>query len=126
VTFAVPDAAYGAAWEVVVDTADPLLAHTRRRPPGPVIDSASWAGRCACCDGRTDAAAPFVRPGSAGSPGSLVCSTARRPDPRVSERPAVAPRTGLWVPETPHTSCDLLILVEHLAPSRSRRGTCAC
>ena len=29
-------------------------------PPGPVIDSDSWAGRCACCDGRTDAATPFV------------------------------------------------------------------
>jgi isoamylase len=35
VTFALPDAAYGAAWQVVVDTADPLLAHTRRRPSGP-------------------------------------------------------------------------------------------
>jgi isoamylase len=35
VTFVLPDAAYGAAWEVVVDTADPLLAHTRRRPLGP-------------------------------------------------------------------------------------------
>jgi glycogen operon protein len=34
VTFALPDAAYGAAWEVVVDTADPLLAH-RRRSSGP-------------------------------------------------------------------------------------------
>jgi isoamylase len=35
VTFVLPDAAYGAAWEVVVDTADPLLAHTRRRASGP-------------------------------------------------------------------------------------------
>jgi isoamylase len=35
VTFTLPDAAFGAAWEVVVDTADPLLAHTRRRPSGP-------------------------------------------------------------------------------------------
>ena len=35
VTFVLPDAAYGAAWQVVVDTADPLLAHTRRRPSGP-------------------------------------------------------------------------------------------
>jgi glycogen operon protein len=35
VTFVVPDAAYGAAWETVVDTADPLLAHSRRRPCGP-------------------------------------------------------------------------------------------
>ena len=35
VTFSIPDAAYGAAWEVVVDTADPLLAHPRRRPLGP-------------------------------------------------------------------------------------------
>ena len=34
-TFTLPDAAYGAAWEVVVDTADPLLAHTRRRHSGP-------------------------------------------------------------------------------------------
>jgi glycogen operon protein len=35
VTFVLPPAAYGASWEVVVDTADPLLAHPRRRPPGP-------------------------------------------------------------------------------------------
>ena len=35
VAFVLPDAAYGAAWEVVLDTADPLLAHARRRPSGP-------------------------------------------------------------------------------------------
>jgi isoamylase len=34
-TFTLPDEAYGRGWEVVVDTADPLLAHPRRRPPGP-------------------------------------------------------------------------------------------
>ena len=34
-TFTLPDEAYGAAWQVVVDTADPLLANTRRRPSGP-------------------------------------------------------------------------------------------
>ena len=31
VTFTLPDANYGRAWEIVVDTADPLLASTRRR-----------------------------------------------------------------------------------------------
>jgi glycogen operon protein len=31
-TFTLPDEAYGRGWEVVVDTADPLLAHVRRRP----------------------------------------------------------------------------------------------
>ncbi len=31
VAFVLPDPTYGAAWEVVVDTADPLLAHARRR-----------------------------------------------------------------------------------------------
>ena len=35
VTFVLPDEAYGTAWEVVIDTADPLLAHTRRRSAGP-------------------------------------------------------------------------------------------
>jgi len=30
--FTLPDPTYGEGWEVVVDTADPLLAHTRRRP----------------------------------------------------------------------------------------------
>ncbi|MGI5127553.1 glycogen debranching protein GlgX [Pseudonocardia sp. CA-107938] len=37
VTFAVPDETYGRVWEVVVDTADPLLAvaSRRRRPIGP-------------------------------------------------------------------------------------------
>ena len=34
-TFTLPDAAYGRAWDVVVDTADPLLVHARRRTPGP-------------------------------------------------------------------------------------------
>ncbi len=29
--FTIPDAGYGAAWDVVVDTADPLLARSRRR-----------------------------------------------------------------------------------------------
>jgi glycogen operon protein len=34
-TFTLPDEAYGRVWEAVVDTADPLLAHARRRSPGP-------------------------------------------------------------------------------------------
>jgi isoamylase len=34
-TFTLPDASYGRTWEVVTDTADPLLARTRRRPPVP-------------------------------------------------------------------------------------------
>ena len=34
-TFTLPDQAYGRTWEVVVDTADPLLANTRRRQPAP-------------------------------------------------------------------------------------------
>jgi isoamylase len=34
-TFVVPDETYGQAWEVAVDTADPLLAHSRRRPMTP-------------------------------------------------------------------------------------------
>ena len=34
-TFTLPDQAYGRVWEVVVDTADPLLAHARRRASGP-------------------------------------------------------------------------------------------
>jgi glycogen operon protein len=33
VTFLLPDASYVRTWEVVVDTADPLLAGTRRRNP---------------------------------------------------------------------------------------------
>ena len=33
VTFTLPDESYGRTWEVVIDTADPLLASTRRRPP---------------------------------------------------------------------------------------------
>jgi isoamylase len=35
VTFTIPEAAYGSAWDVVVDTADPLLAHVRRRASTP-------------------------------------------------------------------------------------------
>jgi len=35
ITFTLPDQTYGRTWEVVVDTADPLLARTRRRPPAP-------------------------------------------------------------------------------------------
>ena len=35
VTFTLPDESYGRTWAVVVDTADPLLARTRRRPPMP-------------------------------------------------------------------------------------------
>jgi isoamylase len=34
-TFVVPDESYGKAWQVVVDTADPLLAARRSRPPVP-------------------------------------------------------------------------------------------
>ncbi len=34
-TFTLPDRAYGRAWQTVVDTNDPLLAHTRRRYPLP-------------------------------------------------------------------------------------------
>jgi len=34
-TFVLPDESYGRTWEVAVDTADPLLAHTRRRRPAP-------------------------------------------------------------------------------------------
>jgi isoamylase len=34
-TFTLPDASYGRVWQIVIDTADPLLAHTRRRPPQP-------------------------------------------------------------------------------------------
>jgi isoamylase len=35
VTFVLPDQSYGRTWEVVVDTADPLLVSTRRRRPAP-------------------------------------------------------------------------------------------
>ena len=35
VTFTLPDESYGRTWEIVVDTADPLLARTRRRHPLP-------------------------------------------------------------------------------------------
>ncbi|HJT04590.1 MAG TPA: glycogen debranching protein GlgX [Pseudonocardiaceae bacterium] len=31
ITFTLPDATYGGSWEIVVDTADPLLANARRR-----------------------------------------------------------------------------------------------
>ncbi len=34
-TFTLPDESFGKAWHVVLDTADPLLALTRRRPPTP-------------------------------------------------------------------------------------------
>jgi isoamylase len=34
-TFAIPDETYGHAWQVAVDTADPLLAHSRRRSLAP-------------------------------------------------------------------------------------------
>jgi isoamylase len=34
-TFTLPDQDYGRVWEIVVDTADPLLAHARRRASGP-------------------------------------------------------------------------------------------
>ena len=33
--FTLPDQTYGRAWQTVVDTNDPLLAHTRRRYPLP-------------------------------------------------------------------------------------------
>ncbi|MGH3565623.1 MAG: glycogen debranching protein GlgX [Pseudonocardia sp.] len=33
ITFTLPEEAYGRMWQVVIDTADPLLAHPRRRPP---------------------------------------------------------------------------------------------
>jgi glycogen operon protein len=33
--FTLPDESYGRAWEIVVDTADPLLANARRRHPAP-------------------------------------------------------------------------------------------
>ena len=35
ITFTLPDESYGRSWETVIDTADPLLAHSRRRPPAP-------------------------------------------------------------------------------------------
>jgi isoamylase len=35
VTFVVPDESFGRTWEVAVDTADRLLANTRRRRPTP-------------------------------------------------------------------------------------------
>ena len=35
VSFTLPDQSYGRTWELVIDTADPLLAHTRRRRPAP-------------------------------------------------------------------------------------------
>jgi glycogen operon protein len=35
ITFTLPDESYGRSWEIIVDTADPLLAHPRRRQPGP-------------------------------------------------------------------------------------------
>ncbi len=34
-SFTLPDDSYGKAWQIVLDTADPLLATTRRRPPVP-------------------------------------------------------------------------------------------
>jgi glycogen operon protein len=34
-TFTLPDESYGKVWQTVVDTADPLLANTRRRHPRP-------------------------------------------------------------------------------------------
>ena len=34
-TFTLPDESYGRTWELVIDTADPLLANTRRRRPAP-------------------------------------------------------------------------------------------
>ena len=34
-TFTLPDESYGGTWQVVVDTADPLLANARRRYPRP-------------------------------------------------------------------------------------------
>jgi hypothetical protein len=47
-----------------------------------VIDSVSWTGRCACCDGRTDAAAPFV---DRDAPVPPVRRCARRRGGRVRE-----------------------------------------
>ncbi|HVL84894.1 MAG TPA: glycogen debranching protein GlgX [Pseudonocardia sp.] len=35
ITFTLPDERYGRTWEIVVDTADPLLANARRRRPVP-------------------------------------------------------------------------------------------
>ena len=35
ITFTLPDETYGRAWQTVVDTNDPLLAHNRRRYPLP-------------------------------------------------------------------------------------------
>ena len=35
ITFVLPDESYGQVWEVVIDTADPLLARARRRRPTP-------------------------------------------------------------------------------------------
>ena len=35
ITFTLPDESYGRSWETIIDTADPLLAHSRRRPPAP-------------------------------------------------------------------------------------------
>ena len=67
VTFLLPDASYVRTWEVAVDTADPLLAYTRRRRPAP--------------GGRRQAAHPGLRP--AGSPGPLIIgrrSSCARPD----------------------------------------------
>ena len=34
-TFTLPDRSFGRTWELVIDTADPLLANTRRRQPAP-------------------------------------------------------------------------------------------
>jgi glycogen operon protein len=34
-TFVIPDQSFGRTWEVVIDTADPLLANARRRQPAP-------------------------------------------------------------------------------------------
>ena len=34
-TFILPDRSFGRTWELVIDTADPLLANTRRRQPAP-------------------------------------------------------------------------------------------
>jgi isoamylase len=35
ITFTLPGEAYGRTWDIVVDTADPLLANARRRHPAP-------------------------------------------------------------------------------------------
>ena len=35
VSFILPDRSYGRTWDLVIDTADPLLAHSRRRRPAP-------------------------------------------------------------------------------------------